>query len=98
MKKWRISSIQSFPSKGMEKYQSLNQKDSDENIVSGRIDYADCPQDSEAFFEQGLSESIKSMLYDKKKITDDFEEEEEQDYTLNDDLSDMDSEFAVVLS
>ena len=51
MKKWRISSIQSFPSKGMEKYQSLNQKDSDENIVSGRIDYADCPQDSEAFFE-----------------------------------------------
>ena len=38
------------------------------------------------------------MLYDKKKITDDFEEEEEQDYTLNDDLSDMDSEFAVVLS
>jgi hypothetical protein len=48
-------------------YDYNSSKYSDEDIVSGRIDYADCSQDSEAFFEQGLSESIKSMLYDKKK-------------------------------
>ena len=98
MKKWRLSSSQTFPSKGMEKLGRLHIRNINDFVSAFGSDGADFPQDLEDEFQQEFGNYYKSQLSNKHDEEDNLEENEEneQDYTPNDNLSETDSDVEEV--
>ncbi len=92
MKKWRLSSSQNFPSKGMEKLRKLKIRNVNDFVSAFGSDGADFPQDLEDEFQQELGNYYKSQLNNNEEHHSEENEEDEQDYTLNDNSSEINSD------
>ena len=89
MKKWSLSSSQNIPSKGMEKFQGFKLKDLDEYVAKwGTDDNGDPNPEGLLYLNQNLNHSPKESDSDAEEI-----ESDEQDYTQDNDLSDIASDI-----